>query len=334
MIKQPLVTPDDAISFSALQTPSTQVPDNDSSFLSQYQSRNPQALEAATVYAADLYNATRPKMIVFDKDGTLGDCTGSLRRWVMHMASNVRTIIKVDQQREGECIIQELYNHLGWDVERDDVVPSAPVAAGTWDGIVSIVFEFLVSKQSKLNTYVTLDLVKQWHHELGNLHGQDAPVIDNLRSMILACQSLGYLVAICTSDDRPATDAAMKAWNIDDIVDASICGNEVAYGKPSPVPLYDLCSKVNQSLQNQNIFCSLEEILPQDCIMVGDTTADTGMSKAADVGFCIGVLTGSGTTEQLLDGGAHLIVPDVSHIPALLEVLQGMALDARSKYQK
>lgn len=336
MIKLPLVVPNDAVCFSAsslLQAANT--PDDlkfpsgidvirYSTFLSQYASQKAQALEAALRFAANLSNSTstaRPRqMIVFDKDGTLGDCTGSLRRWVMHMASKVRQILTV--QKDGQhYIIQELYDHLGWDLARDNVVPSAPVAAGTWDDIVSIVFDFLVSQQSNLSVDASLDLVRQWHQELGDLHGQDSPVIDDLRSMMMACQEMGYLVAVCTSDDRAATDAAMKAWHIEDIVDASICGNEVSCGKPSPIPLYELCSKTN-AYMGQPDTCWIR---PQDCIMVGDTTADTGMSRAASIGFCVGVLTGSGTTEQLLNGGAHLIVPDVSHIPALLQVLRDMA---------
>jgi phosphoglycolate phosphatase-like HAD superfamily hydrolase len=339
MIKQPLVVPEDILRFAALQATNTpkelQFPSRDSSFLSQYQSRNPQAAEAATAFAANLRNGTSPKMIVFDKDGTLGDCTGSLRRWVMHMADKVRTILKDEiESSDSEAVIQELYDHLGWDVARDNVVPSAPVAAGTWDDIISIVFKFLVSRQSKMSVNITMDLVQQWHHELGNLHGQDSPVIDDLRSMMLDCQDMGYLVAVCTSDDRPATDAALKAWKIEDVVDTSICGNEVACGKPSPLPLYELCSKTNEHLRERDLLGALGEILPQDCIMVGDTTADTGMSRAASVGFCVGVLTGSGTTEQLLNEGAHLIVPDVSHIPALLGVLHNMSCFDRDTLQQ
>lgn len=52
--------------------------------------------------------------------------------------------------------------------------------------------------------------------------------------------------------------------------------------------------------------------------MVGDTTSDTGMAKNAGAGFCIGVLTGSGTKEQLLQSGADIILPDVGYIPYFL----------------
>jgi hypothetical protein len=46
------------------------------------------------------------------------------------------------------------------------------------------------------------------------------------------------------------------------------------------------------------------------------------MARAARAGFCIGVLTGSGTVDQLLDSGAHLILPDVGYVPSLLKSFQ------------
>ena len=60
---------------------------------------------------------------------------------------------------------------------------------------------------------------------------------------------------------------------------------------------------------------------PSECIVVGDTTSDTGMAKAAGAGYMVGVLTGSGTTEQLLADGAHLVVPNVGFLPQLLDAV-------------
>lgn len=91
--------------------------------------------------------------------------------------------------------------------------------------------------------------------------------------------------------------------------------------KPSAVPLEMLCQ---QTL-----------LTPQDCIVVGDTTGDTGMARNAQAGLCIGVLTGSGTANQLMETGANVILPSVGEIPALLEcmglekkeVLEGELID-------
>jgi len=189
---------------------------------------------------------------------------------------------------------------LGWDADRDDVVPSAPLAAGTWEEQVetaSTLFqEFGMENGS--------DKARQWHGDMGNLHGNDPPVIDDLRGMILSCRKAGLLVAICTSDDRSATDVALSNWGLTDLIDFSICGDEVTHSKPSAQPLQLLCKEA--------------QLEPSNCIVVGDTTSDTGMAKNAKAGLCIGVLTGSGTTDQLLKTGADIILNDVGGIPQLL----------------
>ncbi|KAL3921975.1 MAG: hypothetical protein SGILL_002461 [Bacillariaceae sp.] len=316
MLKKPAVRD---VSFGSLGLSALQESDslNISDLFSapHFKSKHPDAIETCIAFASRIRDSTHPKMIVFDKDGTLGDCTSSLRRWVFFMAEKVRGILVVAEEEKIDEILQEFYDGLGWNITIDNVNPSAPVAAGTWDGIVTIVYEFLVKHKDKCSMNITLDTVQRWHRELGNLHGQDAPVVDDLRGILMKCQAMGYLVAVCTSDDRAATSVALRSWNIDDLVSVMICGDEVSQGKPSPAPLYELCDRTNEYLQKEQLLqdSGAPIICSQDCIMVGDTSADTGMARAANAGFCIGVLTGSGTTEQLLDTGAQLVVPDVTH---------------------
>jgi phosphoglycolate phosphatase-like HAD superfamily hydrolase len=90
----------------------------------------------------------------------------------------------------------------------------------------------------------------------------------------------------------------------------------VSQSKPSAEPLQLLCQLAGQG---SGMSSSSESCLvnPNQCIVVGDTTSDTGMAQNAGAGFCIGVLTGSGTADQLKATGAHLILPHVGHIPQL-----------------
>jgi phosphoglycolate phosphatase-like HAD superfamily hydrolase len=216
-----------------------------------------------------------------------------------------------------ENLIDKFHTEIGWDNTRDNVIPSAPVAAGTWDNIVGFVYNFLVEHQDLIvDTAITKDLALQWHAELGDLHEHDTPLLDDLAGMMKACDELGYTVAICTSDDRGSTDKAMQRWGIDKVVTFSVCGNEVDEGKPSALPLQTLCEQASSMHKTYH---------PHDCIVVGDTSSDTGMARAAKAGFCIGVLTGSGTVEQLLDTGAHLILPHVGYVPKLLKNFQKLA---------
>lgn len=306
---------------SALQVSNKEpdlIPDNTSLLLQELDSLD--SLAAATAFAA---NPRHPKLIAFDKDGTLGDCTASLQRWIYHMRDRIRQSIANHKRKDIETMLADFYVTMGWNILKDDVLPSAPVAAGTWDDIISLMYQFLITHQDQMDIIVTRALVEEWHEELGDLHGQDAPLLDDLRGLLLSCRRLGYRVGICTSDDRKETEIAIKAWHIGDLVDVFICGDEVSEGKPSAVPLQRLCALATAKLQEPGG----RAFLPQDCIVVGDTSSDMGMARAANAGFCVGVLTGSGTTEQLLETGAHMILPGVGHVPALLEALERLGED-------
>lgn len=49
--------------------------------------------------------------------------------------------------------------------------------------------------------------------------------------------------------------------------------------------------------------------------------------------YAIGVLTGSGTLTNLLDNGAHAVVPDVGHLPQFLEYIARQADNQRLLWQ-
>jgi phosphoglycolate phosphatase len=264
----------------------------------------------------DSSSRRRYHLLVLDKDGTLGDCNASLRRWVEHMVTKIRESSSSSKHDNGdETIASSFYKVIGWDPVANAVLPSGIVAAGTWEQILQATHEFLVKQvghhtiaDAAAGEVMSFSTVQGWHQELLDLHGQDPPVITNLPSILLQCEALGYELAVCTSDDRASTNEALQRWQIDSLTQYSICGNEVSDGKPSAAPLLQLCRQAS--------------ISPQQCIVVGDTTADMGMAVAAQAGLCVGVLTGSGTEEQLLASGAHVILPHVGHLPTLLEEIE------------
>lgn len=96
----------------------------------------------------------------------------------------------------------------------------------------------------------------------------------------------------------------LSLMSLFDSLQLSICGDEVTEPKPSARPLEILCQRTS--------------LTPFVCIVVGDTTGDTGMARNAQAGLCIGVLSGSGAADQLMETGANIILPNVGDIPALL----------------
>ena len=88
--------------------------------------------------------------------------------------------------------------------------------------------------------------------------------------------------------------------------------------KPSAVPLELLCQQTQMQTHTADGGATNHIITPQECIIVGDTIGDTGMARNAKAGLCIGVLSGSGTEQQLIETGANIIIPNVGHLPELL----------------
>ncbi len=200
-------------------------------------------------------------------------------------------------------IISSFYSVIGWSVEKDDVVPSAPLSAGSWADILDLTAECL----SSLGLRVGIDEVSCWHESLGDIHIQDPPLISNLPHFLMNLKRQGIIIAICTSDNRSSTAACMRNWHIEHLVDYSICGDEVQSSKPSSQPLLKLCRQAG--------------VLPQECLVVGDTSSDMGMGINGGAGLIVGVLTGSGTKQQLLHTGAHVVLPNIGHLEHLLRCM-------------
>ena len=68
------------------------------------------------------------------------------------------------------------------------------------------------------------------------------------------------------------------------------------------------------SAQPLSVLCKQARVSPQDCIVVGDTSADVGMGRNIKAGLVVGVLSGSGTADQLFEEGAHIVIPDIGYL--------------------
>jgi phosphoglycolate phosphatase-like HAD superfamily hydrolase len=168
-------------------------------------------LDDEWVFSADSmpeldFSSSESRMLVFDKDGTLGDCIATMHKWIHFMTEKLSAHVS---DRE----IQEYHRQLGWDGRK--LVPSAPLAADTWEASIDKTARFLRVS----NAY---SIVDAWHREMGDLHGQDQPIIDQLPTMLETCRNMGWKIAVCTSDQREPTNQALKAWGIDSLVQVSL----------------------------------------------------------------------------------------------------------------
>ena len=106
----------------------------------------------------------------------------------------------------------------------------------------------------------------------------------------------GRRIAVVTTDDRAPTDATLRHLGVRTFVAAMVCGDDGFAIKPAPDAIFALC----QALQTT----------PARVAVIGDSSADMAMGRAAGAGLVIGVRTGIGRDADLAD--ADVIVDSVA----------------------
>lgn len=201
-----------------------------------------------------------PKMIVFDKDGTftfpflldkmnrikesfiscyssfqilnksllskgtLGDCTQALHTWSKRMTKCIIEECKASQlcQDEIEKITADFHHEIGWNPVKEVLLPSSFLSSGTWEQILDKTANSLENYSNDL-LFDVREKVEDWNENLGDTHANDKTLVDDLPGLMtsLRQQYPGIAISICTSDDRRATDACIKNWNIGEHIDVS-----------------------------------------------------------------------------------------------------------------
>ncbi|MEO8203601.1 MAG: phosphonatase-like hydrolase [Betaproteobacteria bacterium] len=117
----------------------------------------------------------------------------------------------------------------------------------------------------------------------------------------------GIRVALNTGFDRTIANLIIESVGWQAAVDAVVCGDDVASGRPSP----DL------------IFKAMEQTGVADArsvMAVGDTVLDLRAGRNAGAGWVVGVLSGAHGRAQLEAEPHDALIGSVAELPALLEV--------------
>ena len=117
----------------------------------------------------------------------------------------------------------------------------------------------------------------------------------------------GTKVALNTGFDRMIAYLILEAVGWQTAVDAVVCGDDVALGRPAP----DL------------IFKAMERSGVADAgrvMTVGDTVLDLRAGKNAGAGWVIGVLSGAHRREQLEEEPHDHLISSVAELPALVQL--------------
>lgn len=119
----------------------------------------------------------------------------------------------------------------------------------------------------------------------------------------------GIRVALNTGFSRDITDVLLKRlnWLGSDIIDATICSDEVTRGRPYPDMIQSLMKRLGIK-DSQHV------------AKVGDTPSDLGEGVSAGCGWIIGVTEGSHTREQLSPHPHTLLINSVAELPRLFDL--------------
>ncbi|KAF7630815.1 hypothetical protein Mgra_00008915 [Meloidogyne graminicola] len=224
-------------------------------------------------------------LVIFDKDGTL-ICFHSIlcEASKLEIAKDVYSLL-------GYCPIQER-------------VRTGLLAHGTMqqirEGIKELLIDYGMEEQE------AIEMVSDSVTDCNTSCPKTLKQIHDLRALFSKLKELGLKIAICTADSRAGTENSLRSLSLESFVDFVMCGDDIG-SKPKPNP------------HNALHICRELGIDPKEALMVGDTAADMGMGRGANVGTTVGVLSGIGDFSELSPNADH-ILPNVG---CLLPVVLG-----------
>jgi HAD superfamily hydrolase (TIGR01509 family) len=212
-------------------------------------------------------------LIVFDKDGTLIDFGAMWVPWIRELARRL-------EASSGRAMSADLFATVGFDPSTGRVTPGGPLSVRTMGEIHELVAAVL----------------RRWCPSVAAARratdaawfvpepAQAVPLA-GLPDLFAGLRAGGRHLAVATADDRAATEMTLRALSIRQHVDALVCGDDGFAVKPAPDAVFAIC----QALRSE----------PSRCAIVGDTSADVDMGRAAGVAVLIGVLSGLATEAEL-----------------------------------
>lgn len=127
-------------------------------------------------------------------------------------------------------------------------------------------------------------------------------VYPGIRGILEALRAAGVRLGICTAS-RGESFRPLERAGLLEFFEEIVTARDVARRKPDP----------------EGILLCMERmgISADETVYIGDTVADIRASHAAGL-YAVGVLTGAGNSSLLSGAGAHRILADLQHLPAVL----------------
>lgn len=240
-----------------------------------------------------------PKLVIFDKDGTLIDFTAMWGSWAFGFVERMADAV-------APAVREPLYQLFGVDPLSRRIDPHGALAiapeAATQQQIVRLLRGYGYGDAAAWALVATT-----WQ---APDPAQSAVPCADVRGLCTWLASHGVAIAVATADNRGPTMQTIAALGIAPWVQVIASADDPGVApKPAPDKIYRIC----QTLQ----------IAPADAVMVGDTPADMQMGGNAGVGLRVAVTTGVSTSAEL-QPHADVVIAHVGLLPSLYAAGAGM----------
>ena len=139
-------------------------------------------------------------------------------------------------------------------------------------------------------------------------HAPEVKEMEGTTRTFLRLKAMGIKIGIDTGFSRDIGDIIIKrlGWDLDGLIDVSVCSDEVEKGRPHPDMIFRAMEQMNISD-------------PKEVAKIGDTPVDLLEGSNANCGLVIGVLSGSADAKTLrLYPHTHLM-SSIAEVPDLVE---------------
>jgi phosphoglycolate phosphatase len=229
------------------------------------------------------------RAILFDKDGTILDY---FRTWVP-----INREVTLFAAGGDQTLADQLLRLGGQDPVGDDLAPNSLLASA---GVAEIAETFAAHLGDRTPPKL-YDNIAQIFRDGG---ARTSVLIDGALDAVLELKRRGYKLGIATNDTADGMHASLARFNVVEHFDF-LSGCDSGFGA-KPLPGMALA------------FAALISVPPSAIAVVGDSTHDLEMGRAAGCGLNIAVLSGTGTRDDL-EPHADLVLATISDMLPLVQ---------------
>jgi phosphoglycolate phosphatase len=240
----------------------------------------------------------KPKMILFDKDGTLID--------IHHYWSSMLRIrggLIIDKwfsnHSEKNSIEENLIDLMGVDLLSGKIKVTGPVGIKSRKFLVSVVSSIVRSKGVSINNNEIEDIFLEVDRiSSGDMTSLVKP-LPGVFELLRDLKNIGIAMAIVSTDITSRARLAMESLGIIHFFTEIIGGNEVKNSKPFPDLALQISKKTGVNVDKM--------------MVIGDNAVDIQMGLSANISLNIAVLTGL-SDENSFNDLSCMIIKDLESI--------------------